>query len=105
MIKMGYDCKKCGWNPLDIQGDDPPKFYYVEHNKAVAIEESWIPNEDNGYSINVELIKKLGKQVYPIHKHHHPVTDYWSGANGFSWIEVHFCPNCNEEFEFQNSTI
>lgn len=110
---MSYMCE-CGWNPFDVTDlDSPELFYYIENGEAIPIRESWVPSEDyekdGSMSINYEKIKEIfrskGVKVYPVRKDGGSIVDYYSGVSGFAWNEVHCCPNCNEEFEFDNSTI
>ncbi|MBA7467115.1 hypothetical protein ES707_02311 [subsurface metagenome] len=114
---MWWECPECGWCPSDITDMDSPElFYYVENNKAIPIKEGWIEvrNENKGsltytFKMNLELLKEIMKTkntgIYPRRINGSSCYDYWSGASGCSWDEIHKCPNCNEEFEFGNSTI
>ena len=103
-----YNCPECNWNPdNDIEH---MAFYYIKNGKAVSLENSWDEEDKDGScKINYNEIKKIfkeeGVKVYPVRKDGRSCMDWYSGVSGESWIEVHCCPNCNEEFEFENSTI
>lgn len=82
-----WQCPECGWDPSDITDMDSPElFYYVEDGIA-------------------KPIKDKGLDVYPRRIRGCSFFDFWSGATGSAWTEIHRCPNCNKEFEFDNSTI
>lgn len=112
---MWWECPKCGWNPSDITGMDSPElFYYIENNKAVPLREGWVEITDPitlviHWEFNIKLFRKIMKEkglgIYPKRINGSSFFDPWSGASGSAWTEIHKCPNCNEEFEFSNSSI
>jgi len=110
---MSYQCE-CGWDPYEVMDlGSPDLFYYIENGKAIPIKESWVETEDyeekGTLSINYEKIKEIfktkGVKVYPVRKDGGTAYDHYSGVSGSFWTEVHCCPNCNQEFQYENSTI
>lgn len=85
-----FTCPNCGFEPPEFTGT----FYRVEKGEVIEdlsdwdLEETKLPQPDNYYP------KFLNRQHTNI-----------GGFYGFEWDEIHFCPNCNEEFTFDNCSI
>lgn len=83
-------CPDCGWDPPDTH------IYYVSEGKAIDCT-YW--NEENSL-MYMQSNAPNGKKVYPINEG----VNQYSYFGDYSWTEIHLCPNCNKEFEFQNGT-
>ena len=110
-----WECPECGWNHSDITDmDSPESFYYIKDGKAIPIMNGWVEITDPitleiHWEFNIKIFKKIMKEkglgIYPKRINGSSFFDFWSGASGSAWTEIHKCPNCDKEFEFSNSTI
>jgi len=88
-----YECE-CGWSFTE------DGLYYVEDGEV---------QDCTGYNKETRQLVSTapeGKEVYP--KSGPRVYSMWAamefGGNPEDWEETHFCPHCNTEFTFTNSS-
>ena len=88
-----WECPRCGWD----WGNEG--YYYVDKGKAIDCTE--LDEKTNN------LVGKApkGKKVYPVYgaEEFNYGASMNFGGNPVDWTELHKCPKCNIEFEFENS--
>jgi len=91
MSEYDYRCLDCGW--------DPPmdSFYYVEEGEYF---DCTVPT-----ATGIGGDPEIEHEVYPKYKdfQHNYGKAMEFGGSPIDWTEVHFCPSCGKEFEFENS--
>lgn len=101
---FSYNCPICYWMPPeDLQR------YIIKRGKCYIITNYWKPYYEDGVykgeEENKEITKHVKRQIYPITKNGRTYSNTVMGIGGQSWDEVHKCPNCNKEWEFDNANF